>query len=61
MQNAINSNRKLVIWPVSPEDKIDINDMIMMGLSRKELMTIIETNVYSGIRAKLMFTKWKRV
>ena len=61
MDKAISSGRKLVIWPISPNDKIDINDMILMGLNEEQLMYIITTNTFSGLKAKLMFTKWKKV
>jgi len=61
MDTAISNGRSVVIWPVSPNDKIDINDMILMGLSQEQLMNIIQTNTFSGLKAKLMFTKWKKV
>jgi hypothetical protein len=61
MEQAITDKRKIVIWPVSPDEKIDINDMIKMGLSKLELIEIIERNTFSGLKAKLAFTKWKKV
>jgi hypothetical protein len=61
MEQAITDKRKIVIWPVSPDEKIDINNMIKMGLSKLELIEIIERNTFSGLKAKLAFTKWKKV
>ncbi len=61
MEEAIDDGRKLVIWPFSPDSKIDINDLIKKGLSRKKLMKIIEENTFHGIHAKLAFMKWKRI
>lgn len=61
MEQAIANKRKVVIWPVSPDEKIDINDMIKMGLTQEELMEIIERNTFSGLKAKLAFTKWRKV
>ncbi len=53
--------RKIVIWPFSPDHKVDINDLIEKGLSRKKLMNIIEENTVQGIRAKMAFMNWKRI
>lgn len=61
MSDAISRGKKLVIWPASFEHKVDINDMIKMGLSRNDLMEIIKDNTYSGIQAKLKFDQWRRV
>lgn len=61
MSNWIELGGKLVIWPGSPEKKLDINDMIQMGLSQKQLMEVIHSRVFQGIRAKIEFKQWKRV
>lgn len=61
MSKAIENKRSIVIWPTSPLKKIDINDMIKMGINKKELMEIIKSRTFSGLRAKLEFAKWKRV
>lgn len=61
MSKAIADKRQLVIWPTSPLEKQDINDMIKTGINKDELMQIIRSRTFSGLRAKLEFTRWKRV
>lgn len=53
----IDKNEKVVIWPSSIKEK-DINDMVVSGLDVK---SVIESNIYSGLEAKLKFTHWKKV
>lgn len=61
MEQAIEEGRSLVIWPHSPVKKIDINDMIKMGMSRKGLMEVIEQSTFKGLTAKMKFMQWKRL
>lgn len=61
MEGAIEDGNRLVIWPFSPDIKIDINDLIKKGISRQKLMSIIHENTYHGIRAKAAFMRWKRI
>lgn len=60
MDQAIESGRSLVIWPMIPDKKIDINDLIKKGVSRKQLIDMIDKHTYHGLTAKLNFMKWKR-
>lgn len=53
----IDKGEKVVIWPSSVKEK-DINDMIMSGLDVKSML---ESNTYSGLEAKLKFTHWKKI
>ena len=53
----IDSGEKVVIWPSDISEK-DINDMILSGL---DVQSVVESNVYSGIEAKLKFTTWKKI
>ena len=55
--NTIDSGDSVVIWPESIDDK-DINDMVMSGL---DVQSVIESNTYSGLEAKLKFTTWKKI
>jgi transcription elongation factor Elf1 len=55
--NTIDSGDSLVIWPNSIDDK-DINDMVMSGL---DVQSVIESNTYSGLEAKLKFNTWKKI
>ena len=58
---AIDQGRSVVIWPNSPDSKLDINDMIQSGVSQKMLMSVIRKCTYKGLMAKLEFNKWKKV
>jgi len=55
--NTIDSGDSVVIWPESIDDK-DINDMVM---SRLDVQSVIESNTYSGLEAKLKFNTWKKI
>ena len=55
--NTIDSGDSIVIWPNSIDDK-DINDMVMSGL---DVQSVIESNTYSGLEAKLKFNTWKKI
>ena len=55
--NTIDSGDPVVIWPESIDDK-DINDMVMSGL---DVQSVIESNTYSGLEAKLKFNTWKKI
>ena len=39
----------------------DINDLIVSGMSSKEIVDLIEANTYHGIKATLKFAEWKLV
>ena len=55
--HTIDNGNSVVIWPESIDDK-DINDMVMSGL---DVQSVIESNTYSGLEAKLKFTTWKKI
>ena len=55
--NTIDSGDSIVIWPNNIDDK-DINDMVMSGL---DVQSVIESNTYSGLQAKLKFNTWKKI
>jgi len=57
LSKTIDSGDSVVIWPESIDDK-DINDMVMSGL---DVQSVIESNTYSGLEAKLKFTTWKKI
>ena len=56
IERHINSGDAVVIWPDNIKEK-DINDMILAG---HLVQNIIESNVYSGLTAKLKFNEWKK-
>ena len=57
ISKTIDSGDKIVIWPNGIDDK-DINDMVMSGL---DVQSVIESNTYSGLQAKLKFNTWKKI
>lgn len=59
-EKLIDDDRKVCIWPDNISQK-DVNDMVMSGVSPREIINIIDENTYSGITAKLRFTKWKKL
>tara|TARA_B100000287_G_scaffold352620_1_gene342120 strand:- start:21 stop:992 length:972 start_codon:yes stop_codon:yes gene_type:complete len=54
---AIDRGDKVVIWPSRIVEK-DINDMILAG---HDIMSILESNIYSNLEAKIKFNNWKKV
>lgn len=61
MERAIDSGRSIVVWPTRPDYKQDINDMILMGITKEDLMEVIKARTYSGLMAKLELMKWRKV
>ena len=57
VSRVIESGQKIVIWPSAIKEK-DINEMILSGLN---VQSVIESNTYSGLEAKLKFTTWKKI
>ena len=57
IQSKIESGESVVIYPNSVTKK-DINDMVLSGL---DVQSMIESNTYSGLEAKLKFTTWKKI
>ena len=57
IQSKIESGESVVIYPNSVVEK-DINDMVLSGL---DIQSMIESNTYSGLEAKLKFTTWKKI
>ncbi|MFZ9354079.1 MAG: DNA primase [Candidatus Nanopelagicales bacterium] len=57
ISRVIETGQKVVIWPSTINEK-DINDMVLAGLN---VQSVIESNTYSGLEAKLKFTTWKKI
>ena len=54
---TIDRGDKVVIWPTTIEEK-DINDMVLGG---QNIMSVLESNTYSGLQAKVKFNNWKKI
>ena len=54
---TIDRGDKVVIWPSTVNEK-DVNDMTMSG---HNVMNLLESNTYSGLKAKIKFNNWKKI
>ena len=54
---TIGRGDKVIIWPSNVQEK-DINDMVLSG---HDVMSMLESNTYSGLEANLKFNTWKRI
>ena len=57
IRKTIDRGDKVVIWPTSIEEK-DVNDMILGG---HQVMDMLKSNTYSGLKAKIKFNNWKKI
>ena len=57
ISKTINRGDKVVIWPPNIEQK-DVNDMILRG---HNVMNVLESSTYSGLKAKIKFNYWKKI
>ena len=57
ISKCIESGNQIVIWPSTINEK-DINDMVMGG---HNVMNLLESNTYSGLKAKIKFNNWKKI
>ena len=57
IERCIDRNQKVVIWPNGIIEK-DINDMVIAG---HDVMSMIKSNTYSGLEAKVKFNIWKKI
>ena len=53
----INKGESVIIWPRHIEQK-DINDMVLSGY---DIMSVLKSNIYSNLEAKIKFNNWKKV
>ena len=57
ISKTIDRGDKIVIWPSTVTEK-DVNDMTMGG---HNVMNLLESNTYSGLKAKIKFNNWKKI
>ena len=57
IDKTISGGYKVVIWPTSIVEK-DINDMVLGG---HNIMSVLESNTYSDLQAKVKFNNWKKI
>jgi hypothetical protein len=59
LEQLINANVKVCIYPYDWVE-IDINDMIKSH-GRKQVLAMISENIFSGLKAQLLFNYWKKI
>ena len=57
ISDTISRGEKVIIWPSNVQEK-DINDMVLSG---QDVMSMLQSNTYSGLEANLKFNTWKRI
>lgn len=57
MAKLLKEEKKVVIWPEKIKEK-DINDMVINGIDAN---SVIHENVYSGAKALIKLSMWKKV
>ena len=57
INRTIDSGDSVIIWPSNIMEK-DINDMVLAG---HDVMSMLESNTYSGLEAKIKFNNWKKI
>ena len=57
INKTIGRGDQVVIWPSNIQEK-DVNDMILGG---HDVMSVLQSNTYSGLKAKIKFNNWKKI
>ena len=57
IDKTIGRGDQVVIWPSNIQEK-DVNDMILGG---HDVMSVLQSNTYSGLKAKIKFNNWKKI
>ena len=57
IEKRIDNGDKIVIWPSDIEEK-DINEMVMSG---HDVNSMVKSNTYQNLEAKLKFNYWKKI
>ena len=57
MEKIIESGHSICIWPSNVPGK-DINEMFLNGMSDVE--SVMKSNIYKGLQAKLKFIEWRK-
>jgi transcription elongation factor Elf1 len=60
MGKYIEAGYSVCMYPDSVTEK-DINDMILSGRSKQEILELINTNTFTGIEATLRYSTWRKI
>jgi len=58
-KKLIDAGRNVCIWPSELKIK-DINDMVIAGMTVKEIKKIIDNNTFSGLEALYRLNEWRK-
>lgn len=56
----VKAGNKVCIWPEEVKDK-DINDMIISGMTEKQILDVIKNNTVEGLAAQMKLQQWSKV
>ena len=59
VDSAIDNGYSVCVWPSHIKEK-DINDMVVAGMDPADIKLIIDSNTYSGLKAKLAMSVWSK-
>lgn len=59
-EKLIDSEVSVCIWPDDIKEK-DINDMVKSGKTTQGVLSVINSNTFKGMTARLRFMKWKKI
>lgn len=59
IEKCINLGYSVVLLPREYEN-MDINDIVNHGVNPKDLISLFSKHTYTGLKAKIFFSKWKK-
>lgn len=59
LSKRIDEGRLVVIWPDYVKEK-DINDLILSGYTKQQILNIVTENTVNGMKAKMLFSEWRK-
>lgn len=59
IEKTIDMGYEICLFPEYIEQK-DVNDMIMAGMSERDVLDVISNNTFKGLEAKAMLSKWRK-
>jgi hypothetical protein len=60
LNSLIENDYSVVIWPLNQEEK-DINDLILSGMTKEEVLSLVNERTFKGLNAKINFMTWKKI
>jgi len=60
LRGLLDKGKTIVLLDSQKYNKMDINDLILSGMSHDEVNNLLLSNTYSGLKGKMALTKWSR-